>query len=85
MRPMTKTSKRARFVVEETKGFSRTRVFLVRRPEQQAWESINVWVSENGRAQCVSCSGPLQAMLSSCPHAKAVARKIAVDSYRAKG
>lgn len=41
--------------------------------------SANVWVDEarSGRAQCTNCSGPLQAMLSTCSHARAVKRFLA--------
>ena len=66
---------RKRWLVEEAEGFRHTRVFNVRRQGQDKWMAKDVWYSD-GRAQCCACSGPLQAMLSTCAHARAVARHI---------
>ena len=66
---------RKRWVVEEVDGFSHTRVFTVHRQGQQRFMAKDVWYS-NGRVKCCGCSGPLQAMLSTCAHARAVARHI---------
>lgn len=43
--------------------------------ERAAWDyTTAVWRSADGTCQCTRCSGPLQAMLASCPHAQAVKR-----------
>jgi hypothetical protein len=35
---------------------------------------VSVWRSADGTCRCTQCSGPLSAMLTSCPHSRAVKR-----------
>lgn len=82
-----------RYEVEKTKETinESTEVWLVHDrqgtgDERAAWDyTTAVWRSADGACQCTRCSGQLQAMLSSCPHAKAVkraARGVAVDGQQ---
>lgn len=42
----------------------------------KSYEAYGVWVGYDGTPACAVCYGPLQAMLRSCVHAKAVKRYI---------
>lgn len=42
-------------------------------------DPVSVWRSPDGTCRCTRCSGPLTAMLTSCPHAKAVKRAAGVQ------
>lgn len=47
--------------------------------ERAAWDyTTSVWRASDGVCFCTRCSGPLRAMLTSCPHAKAVKRAAGV-------
>lgn len=69
-----------RYDVTEVKGFNSTRVFNVVEVRAIAGpgRAVNVWLSD--RPRCTDCSGPLKAMLSSCPHANAVRRYVAAKA-----
>jgi len=60
---------------EKDKDFNRVKVYSVRNITWNEWEGIDIWVNDN-RMNCTDCSGPLQAMKSSCPHISAVKRFI---------
>jgi hypothetical protein len=53
------------------------REFYVHIGTVPAYAAKQVWVGTDGIPRCVSCSGPLTAMLASCRHAKAVKRFLA--------
>jgi len=70
-----------RYSIQKADGFGGTDVYHVADAQDASnnpygpAKPIEVWV-HGERAQCTCCSGPLEAMLSSCPHARAVMRYI---------
>lgn len=66
--------KRIRYTVTDLGERDGIRDFRVQENNQPDYECAGVWVSRNDIPRCASCSGPLSAMLASCPHAKAVKR-----------
>ena len=63
-----------RYLVSASEGFGNTLVFAVEDTESAyPYKDIDVWILYE-RLNCTSCSGPLQAMLSNCPHTNAVRR-----------
>lgn len=62
-----------KFVVRQITDRDGIREFSVARVSYPEFQKA-VWVSSDGTPRCASCSGPLTAMLASCPHALAVKR-----------
>jgi len=54
----------------------RAQIYKVQSAGAQPWQFTHVWHSEDDRLNCCKCSGPLQAMLSSCKHCNAVRRHL---------
>jgi hypothetical protein len=73
---------RKKYVVtrEASRDFRKVRVYRVRLAGSEEWTGFDVWIQPDGSGNCTDCSGPLQAMLSSCPHVAAVKRFIARES-----
>jgi hypothetical protein len=66
------------YVFTEKKPIDRTRVFRIRRADQEDWQSIEVWWdSDFKRARCTDCQSILRGMSASCKHAKALKRHMA--------
>ena len=77
---------KSRYNVQRARGFEATDVYHVVDTQDTSNPygppgPIDVWVSD-GLVMCTVCSGPLQAMLSSCPHARAVKRYIKKHARR---
>jgi hypothetical protein len=76
----TPTGRNRRWLIEPGDDFkggdgSTIKVYRVRRKGQESHDAVNVWFSQS-TVRCTKCSGLLQAMLSSCEHARAVSRYI---------
>ena len=61
---------------EVAEDFGDVAVWRVWQKGAARWTGGNVWVVD-GIPRCVECQGPLVAMLSTCPHARAVKRAMA--------
>jgi hypothetical protein len=72
-----------RYEVRQTIDKDGIREFLVGTAGQPDYERVGVWVGRSGTPRCVECQGRLTAMLTSCPHALAVKRYLAMK--RSKG
>ena len=59
-------------------GHVTTPTYRVHEVGDEVWMYTAVWII-SGKPSCVYCQGPLQAMLSSCPHARAVKRYLDRD------
>jgi hypothetical protein len=66
-----------RYLVEQAEGWPGAEVWRVTDTKEKnpLEKQVDVWVS-GGDYSCTKCTGPLKAMLSSCPHTNAVRRKI---------
>lgn len=64
----------SRWTVTQMSDIGGIREFRVHKGTVPVYMANRVWVSADNVPRCVSCSGPLTAMLASCAHALAVKR-----------
>lgn len=62
-----------RYSITPKQGYG-SRSFYVHKGTRPVFGTPVVWVGDDNVPRCTNCSGPLRAMLTSCPHARAVKR-----------